>query len=204
MTHRFHSLLDLTTEKIIWSVRVRAQAVWKGVNRRTNEFRGFNIILIDDQVRNKINFNSKFIIFNYHSINVFIPLLQSCRIHAFISEKISNRFEAELKEGNAYRLSNFKVLKYNGDEKNRCVRNELHIYFDNQTELKLLTENVGFLKQYAFDLYSLKDVPNFLSENNCFLIGNFFILQNLVHIGTNGIRLLSFILIFGSTNDLCC
>ncbi|XP_074327393.1 uncharacterized protein LOC141665311 [Apium graveolens] len=62
MSPSYHTLFELTTEKIVWSIRVRAQAVWKGINQTTNEFRGFNILFIDDQ---------------------------DCRIHAFISEKIS-------------------------------------------------------------------------------------------------------------------
>ncbi|XP_074374525.1 uncharacterized protein LOC141714929 [Apium graveolens] len=65
------NLLNLTTEKILYSVRVRAQAVWKGINRTTNEFRGFNIIFTDEQI---------------------------CRIHAFISDKLSDSFAQELKE----------------------------------------------------------------------------------------------------------
>ncbi|KAK1393022.1 hypothetical protein POM88_012078 [Heracleum sosnowskyi] len=90
----FNTLLSLTTEKIVWSVRVRAQAVWKGINRKTNEFKGFNIIFIDEQ---------------------------SCRIHAFMSEKLCDGYALDLKEGQLYSLSNFNVHKYKGDEINRYV-----------------------------------------------------------------------------------
>ncbi|KAK1402265.1 hypothetical protein POM88_001870 [Heracleum sosnowskyi] len=125
-------LCSLTAEKIVWSIRVRAQAVWKGINRRTNDFKGFNIVFIDEQ---------------------------DSRIHAFISEKLSDGFAEDLEEGRVYTLSNFKVHKYKGDENNRAVRNEMHIYFENQTKLKKIDTDVPLIKKYAFDPFGLQDIP---------------------------------------------
>ncbi|KAK1396663.1 hypothetical protein POM88_006526 [Heracleum sosnowskyi] len=135
-------LCSLTAEKIVWSIRVRAQAVWKGINRRTNDFKGFNIVFIDEQ---------------------------DSRIHAFISEKLSDGFAEDLKEGQVYTLSNFKVHKYKGDENNRVVRNEMHIYFENQTKLKKIDTDVPLIKKYAFDPFGLQDIPKFVNDNR-FLI----------------------------------
>ncbi|KAK1402287.1 hypothetical protein POM88_001892 [Heracleum sosnowskyi] len=140
--NKFDTLASLTTEKVVWSIRVRAQTVWKGINRTTNEFRGFNIIFMDEQ---------------------------NCRIHAFITEKLCPAFSKELKEGNIYILSDFKVHDCKGDEANRAVRNQKHIYFDNQTNFKRITEDVPLMKEYAFDLFGLNDVPKFLNDNR-FLI----------------------------------
>ncbi|KAK1378562.1 hypothetical protein POM88_025306 [Heracleum sosnowskyi] len=140
--NKFDTVASLTTEKVVWSIRVRAQTIWKGINRTTNEFRGFNIIFMDEQ---------------------------NCRIHAFITEKLCPAFSKELKEGNIYILSNFKVHDYKGDEPNRAVRNQKHIYFDNQTNFKRITEDVPLMKEYAFDLFGLNDVPKFLNDNR-FLI----------------------------------
>lgn len=44
----FDELDDSTTE---WSIRVRAQSIWKGITMQTQEFRGYNIIFFDDTVR---------------------------------------------------------------------------------------------------------------------------------------------------------
>lgn len=143
-----------------------------GKDRKTNEFRGFNIIFIDEQVRQMRSYPSKFIILNHISNILLIPLLQRYRIHAFISDKIADGYAADLKEGQVYIVSNFKVFKYTKEQKNRCVRNYKHIYFDDHTEMTVLTDNSVHLKPYAFDLYCLKDVSNFLSDSNCFLIGN--------------------------------
>lgn len=45
--HRFDELDESSTD---WCIHVRAQAIWKGVNKKTKEFRGYNIISIDDSV----------------------------------------------------------------------------------------------------------------------------------------------------------
>lgn len=50
MSNTFNTLCSLKSEKVVYCIRVRAQAVWKGINRKTNEFRGFNIIFTDEQV----------------------------------------------------------------------------------------------------------------------------------------------------------
>ncbi|KAK1374953.1 hypothetical protein POM88_031146 [Heracleum sosnowskyi] len=94
---------------------------------------------------------------------------QSCRIHAFMSENLCHGFAEELKEGQLYSLSNFKVHEYKGDESNRCLRNENHIYFDNQTKFQKIVTYVHLMKEYAFDLFDLQVVPKILNDNR-FLI----------------------------------
>lgn len=43
--------MNLNSSKIKWNIRVRAQAIWKGITRESKEFRGINILFIDDSVR---------------------------------------------------------------------------------------------------------------------------------------------------------
>ncbi|KAL8148157.1 hypothetical protein AgCh_005489 [Apium graveolens] len=45
IVEKLQALDDSTDE---WRLKVRAQAVWKGITRQTGEFRGFSIIFIDD------------------------------------------------------------------------------------------------------------------------------------------------------------
>ncbi|KAL1805639.1 hypothetical protein ACET3Z_028707 [Daucus carota] len=134
---KYQKLTTITPEKTEWCVRVRAQTIWEGINRATNEFRGLNVIFIDDE---------------------------SCRIHAFISSKIADFFKAELKEGNIYSLSNFHVRKYVGDEKNRSVRFDKHIYFDNYTKIVAETENITKIPAYSFDLFDFDDVDKSVAD----------------------------------------
>lgn len=47
----YSPITNLKPLKIKWCIRVRVQAVWKGITRETKEFRGINLILVDDSVR---------------------------------------------------------------------------------------------------------------------------------------------------------
>ncbi|KAL1828826.1 hypothetical protein ACET3Z_007238 [Daucus carota] len=134
---KYHKLTNITTDKTEWCVRVRAQTIWEGINRATQEFRGLNVIFIDDE---------------------------SCRIHAFISSKIADFFKSDLKEGNVYSLSNFHVKKYVGDEKNRSVRFQKHIYFDSFTKIVAETENLTKIPAFSFDLFDFEDVDRSASD----------------------------------------
>lgn len=48
--YKFDSLDLLDHSKDDWRIRVRAQTVWKRVNRQTGEVGGYNIIFCDDYV----------------------------------------------------------------------------------------------------------------------------------------------------------
>ena len=48
--NKYDKVQQLHSERTEWTLRVRAQAVWKGINRQTQEFRGLNVIFIDDSV----------------------------------------------------------------------------------------------------------------------------------------------------------
>ncbi|KAK1368763.1 hypothetical protein POM88_034855 [Heracleum sosnowskyi] len=132
--NKYDKVQHLKTERTDWTIRVRAQAVWKGINRMTQEFRGLNVIFIDDS---------------------------NSRIHAFFSAKICDLFPKPPKEGGIYGLSNFHVRVYNDDEKNRAVRFAKHIYFANHTQLTLEEDNITNIAPYAFDLYELNNVKKF-------------------------------------------
>lgn len=49
--NKFDSLMNLDVSTYDWNCRVRAQAVWKAMNRETQELWGLNILFIDDSVR---------------------------------------------------------------------------------------------------------------------------------------------------------
>ncbi|KAK1371082.1 hypothetical protein POM88_037174 [Heracleum sosnowskyi] len=140
--NKYDKVQHLKTERTDWTIRVRAQAVWKGINRMTQEFRGLNVIFIDDS---------------------------NSRIHAFLSAKICDLFPKPPKEGGIYSLSNFHVRVYSDDEKNRAVRFSKHIYFANHTQLIPEEDNITNIGPYAFDLYELNDVRKFVSDSR-FLI----------------------------------
>ena len=43
-------ITNLNSSTMKWTIRARAQAVWKGITRETKEFRGLNILFVDDSV----------------------------------------------------------------------------------------------------------------------------------------------------------
>ncbi|KAL1803642.1 hypothetical protein ACET3Z_032289 [Daucus carota] len=134
--------MHLHSERTEWTLRVQAQSIWKSINRQTQEFRGLNVIFIDEE---------------------------NSRIHAFVSSKITVFFADNLKEGGIYTLSNFHVRDYGVDEQSRAVRFGKHIYFSNQTELVQEVENSTDIAPYAFDLFGLHESHGLLIDNR-FLI----------------------------------
>ncbi|XP_017221477.2 uncharacterized protein LOC108198224 [Daucus carota subsp. sativus] len=135
--NKYDKVQQLHSERTEWTLRVRAQAVWKGINRQTQEFRGLNVIFIDDS---------------------------NWRIHAFVSAKISVFFDDILKEGVIYTLSNFHVRDYGTEEKKRAVRFGKHIYFANHTQLVPEVDNITNIAPYAFDLFLIADARTMLYD----------------------------------------
>ncbi|KAL1809352.1 hypothetical protein ACET3Z_026342 [Daucus carota] len=140
-----NALTELNTSTVKWNVKVRAQAVWRGINRETKEFRGINVLFVDDS---------------------------KCRIHAFVNARYAPLFEKELEEGQIYNVSNFIVQEYTGLEFHRCVRYDKHIYFADYTKLEKITDNALKIPPCAFDLFNLEDLEG-MSSDKRFLCGNY-------------------------------
>lgn len=116
------------------------------------------------------------------SNNFHLLYLQSTRIHAFVSSKISKLFENELKEGDVYKISNFIVKDYVGDEMNRCVRNEKHIYFADFTTVTKDSNESLPIPDLSFDIKNLVDNEKMDSDKR-FLCGNFWFFVFILYIG---------------------
>lgn len=48
--NKYDKVQNLKVETTEWTLRVKAQTVWKSINRKTNEFKGLNVIFMDDTV----------------------------------------------------------------------------------------------------------------------------------------------------------
>lgn len=81
-------------------------------------------------------------------------------------------FEDELKEGYIYKILNFYVKDYVGDEMNRCVRNEKHIYFADFTTVMHDINDPLQIPDFSFDIKKLIDIEK-LDSDKRFLWGNF-------------------------------
>ncbi|KAL1804946.1 hypothetical protein ACET3Z_028014 [Daucus carota] len=138
----YNPINSVDTTTYDWNCRVRLQSFWKVVGREKQEFWGINMVLIDDS---------------------------NARIHAFANSKYCDNLLKEIKEGEVYVMSNFKVKDYLGDEKYRAVRNKKHIFFTPHTQFKKC-EKVGLqIEKYAFDLFHYDEIEK-LADDNRFLI----------------------------------
>ncbi|KAK1353899.1 hypothetical protein POM88_052264 [Heracleum sosnowskyi] len=136
--YKYDTIEGLNDSREDWILRVRAQAIWKGITKQTGEFRGYNIIFFDDY---------------------------SSRIHAFITAAIVPQFQKKLEEDQIYELETFKVKTYNGDESNRAVRNDKHIYFTADTKLEKETIPGIKIPKHSFDIFNLEDMEAMKNDN---------------------------------------
>ncbi|KAK1347228.1 DUF223 domain-containing protein [Heracleum sosnowskyi] len=150
----FTPITNLNSSKIKWKIRVRAQAIWRGITRDTKEFRGINIIFIDDS---------------------------DSRIHAFVNAKYAEIFDQVLQEGQIYDLTNFIVQDYTGLESHRCVRYDKHIYFADYTKLEKSTNDGLTIPNYSFDIFSLKDLES-MEGNKRFLCDVVGVIKDVTHL----------------------
>ncbi|KAK1393414.1 hypothetical protein POM88_012470 [Heracleum sosnowskyi] len=134
----FESLASLKVSKYNSNIRVRVQAVWRGVTKDTKDLKGINIILVDDS---------------------------SNRIHAFVNAKYANLFEDKIEEGQIITIKKFAVKAYIGDENKRTLRNEKHIYMSNETDLCKGPTNGLKIPQYGFDLFDFEDLLKIYKDN---------------------------------------
>ncbi|KAL1831301.1 hypothetical protein ACET3Z_000952 [Daucus carota] len=133
---------DLNDSRYDWTICVRAQSIWQGINMHKKEFRGLNVMFIDDG---------------------------NHRIHAFVAATLCDKFKSILQEGSIYEISNFSVKFYHGDETYRAVKNEKHIYFNNDTTCFSLDHTDLKIQPLSFDFHCLDDVQA-LKKDNRFLI----------------------------------
>lgn len=164
-------LRNLNSTKVKWTIRVKAQAIWRGITRETKEFRGLNVLFFDDYVKVFSLFLNQ--IFNLIKLGVSVLnifFLQNTRIHVFINAKFAALFEANLEEGQIYKIENFFVQRYTGLESHRCVRNEQHIYFGDYTKLEKLTNGLPTFAAYSFDFFDVLDIHR-MESNSRFLCG---------------------------------
>lgn len=64
--YKYQALQTLNDCTEQWNIRVRAQFIWKGVNAQTGEFRGYNILFVDDSVRTKCFLLQLLLYFIFH------------------------------------------------------------------------------------------------------------------------------------------
>ncbi|XP_063946048.1 replication protein A 70 kDa DNA-binding subunit B-like [Daucus carota subsp. sativus] len=120
---RFDCISMLTSNKTDWKIKVRMTRLWKSINSKTGDFKGYNMILLDDD---------------------------KTHIHAFAGLEFVNGIDEVPEEGKIYETSEFNVAdaKYSYSP----VSNKKEIYFLKRTNMKLIEEEDDMIPQHKFEL----------------------------------------------------
>ncbi|XP_017241052.1 uncharacterized protein LOC108213602 isoform X2 [Daucus carota subsp. sativus] len=125
-TPAFDRISKLTCNKTSWTIKVRLTRLWKSINAITGDFKGYNMILLDDD---------------------------KTHIHAFAGLDFVNEMDDVPEERKVYNISEFNVddAKYSYV----AVSNKSEIYFLKRTNMTLIEEEDDMIPKYKFELVSL-------------------------------------------------
>ncbi|KAK1372230.1 hypothetical protein POM88_028423 [Heracleum sosnowskyi] len=137
---RFDSISTLNGSRCNWKIKVRVIRIWDTYIPPMKQFRGSNLILLDDN----------------HS-----------RIHAFIYSSNVGNLARQFEEGNVYIIQNFYVKDYI-QTAIRCLPNDKQITLTDNTRVTQIDDD-GLIEQNVFDLYDLSDAAR-LKKDDLFLI----------------------------------
>ncbi|XP_074356644.1 uncharacterized protein LOC141696398 [Apium graveolens] len=122
----YDSVQALGTCSYNYKIRVRVIRLWRGATRTGEEFKNFNVILLDSKIY---------------------------RIHAFIPTSRAEELAQVLKLGKNYKIRNFTVQLYKPTDKFRCLRNDRQIVFTKDTYVQEIAEDEVNIPLDYFDFY---------------------------------------------------
>ncbi|KAK1385260.1 hypothetical protein POM88_022995 [Heracleum sosnowskyi] len=136
--NRFHSLGDVNPGSYNWNVKVRIVRSWRGVSFSGEEFKGLNLLLLDDK---------------------------NIRMHAFVPGNIIENHEDKFSEGNICKISNFSVKQYKPDEKFRSINSDKQIILTTYSKVEKIYPDDMLIPKNMFDFYDLCDLSDITNDN---------------------------------------
>ncbi|KAK1355407.1 hypothetical protein POM88_048663 [Heracleum sosnowskyi] len=127
---RFDPLRTLTNNKTNWSIKVRLTRLWNSHNVQTGNFKGYNMIFLDDD----------------------------SHIHAYAGMDFVGEIKETPKEGNIYAISNFNVA--DSKPNYSVVRNKKIIYFLKNTCMQLIKEDDEMILKHKFELVAFNSLKS--------------------------------------------
>ncbi|WOH00678.1 hypothetical protein DCAR_0520051 [Daucus carota subsp. sativus] len=124
-------------------IKVRIMRLWRGSTKTGEEFKNFNLILLDHKGQ---------------------------RIHAFVPTKCADDIHNKITVGRIFSIKNFAVQLYNQTDKFRFLRLDKQLVFSKDTNIQELADDGVSIPQDAFDFYDhsqLEELSNqtrFLAE----------------------------------------
>ncbi|KAK1401325.1 hypothetical protein POM88_000930 [Heracleum sosnowskyi] len=134
----FNNIKDVSPGSFNWNLKVRIVRFWRGVSRTGEEFKGFNILILDDK----------------HD-----------RMHAFIPGNLAEKFEEQIKVGKVYIIFNFIVKDYKAEDRFRCIDSNRQIILKNFTQIEEIHANDSLIPHNVFDFYDLNDLKVIANKN---------------------------------------
>ncbi|KAK1395390.1 hypothetical protein POM88_014446 [Heracleum sosnowskyi] len=124
--NKYEPLSILKPARYDYKIKVRIIRKWRGVTRTGEEFKSFNVILIDNKIT---------------------------RIHAFIPSLVAEDQDKKLKVRSVCIIQYFTVQPYKPDDKFRCLRNENQLIFSKDTKIEDGEDNGTEIPHEAFDFH---------------------------------------------------
>ena len=127
----FDHIQNLDKSRTNWRIKARCTRFWQTVSNKTNDIKGYNFILLDDDVNILICFvillakNARLYIGYETDIRCIATCLQNSHIHAYAYPDNWTAIGKEVVEGNVYVIENFQVRDSTG--KLKPVSNKLCI-----------------------------------------------------------------------------
>ncbi|KAL1831004.1 hypothetical protein ACET3Z_000655 [Daucus carota] len=125
-TAQYQTLDKLKAGVDEYKIKVRVIRLWRGSTRTGEEFKNFNLILLDHKGQ---------------------------RIHAFVPTKCVEEIYSQIIVGRVFSIKQFMVQKYSQTEKFRVVRNESQLIFSKDTIIQEQADDGVTIPQEAFDFY---------------------------------------------------
>ncbi|XP_063934942.1 uncharacterized protein LOC135146944 [Daucus carota subsp. sativus] len=125
-TAQYQTLDKLKAVVDEYKIKVRVIRLWRGSTRTGEEFKNFNLILLDHKGQ---------------------------RIHAFVPTKCAEEIYSQITVGRVFSIKQFMVQKYSQTEKFRVVRNESQLIFSKDTIIQEQADDGVTIPQEAFDFY---------------------------------------------------
>ncbi|KAK7823504.1 hypothetical protein CFP56_035409 [Quercus suber] len=127
----YNLIKQLSDKNENWKVRVRLSRMWEAVNRKNLELINLDIVLIDEQ---------------------------DDTIHTTIQKNNVKKFQAQLREGQLYSLSNFRVNTYKEKDSYRPISKEKKINFLRTTVIEELKEAEVTISQHKFEFVDYQTI----------------------------------------------
>ncbi|WOG92056.1 hypothetical protein DCAR_0311313 [Daucus carota subsp. sativus] len=134
---QYTTIDKLKTRVDTYRITVRVIRLSRGSTKEGEEFKSFNIVLIDQKGQ---------------------------RIHAFVPTKCAEEFQYQLYLGKMFSIKNFDVQHYKQTDKFRFLRKDTQLVFSKETKIQELPDDGVTIPVDGFDFYDLSQLEELTKQ----------------------------------------